>query len=43
MEHVNAMILQALKPCIFNRFDKFVGRWIGEVLAILWGLKMTLN
>jgi len=37
------MILQALKPCIFDRLDKFVGRWAGEVPAVLWGLRMTLN
>ena len=37
------MILQALKPHVFDRLDKFVGRWVGEVPAMLWGLRMTLN
>ena len=35
VEWVNAMILQALKPRIFDRLDKFVGRCAGEVLAML--------
>ena len=43
MERANAMILQALKPCIFDRLDKFVGQWTGEVQAMLWGLRMTPN
>ena len=37
------MILQALNPRIFDRLNKFVGRWAGEVPAILWGLRMTPN
>jgi len=35
VEWANAMILQALKPRIFDRLDKFVGRWAGEVPAVL--------
>ena len=37
------MILQALKPCIFDRLNKFMGQWVGEVSAMLWGLRTTLN
>ena len=37
------MILQALKPRIFDRLDKFAGQWAGEVPAMLWGLRTTLN
>jgi hypothetical protein len=35
VEHANAMILQALKPRIFNRLDKFMGRWAREVPTLL--------
>jgi hypothetical protein len=37
------MILQALKPYIFDRLEKFTGRWVGEVLVVLWSLRMTPN
>ena len=37
------MILQALKPHIFDRLDKFLGRWAGEVPVMLWGLRKTPN
>ena len=37
------MALQGFKPCIFDRLNKYVRRWVVEVLAILWNLRMTLN
>ena len=37
------MVLQGLKPRIFDRLNKYVGRWVAEVPAILWSLRMTLN
>ena len=37
------MVLQGLKSCIFNRLNKYAGRWIVEVLAILWSLRTTPN
>ena len=35
VERANAMILQALKPCIFDKLNKFTGQRIGEVPAVL--------
>jgi hypothetical protein len=35
------MILQGLKPRIFNRLKKFVGRWAAELPAVLWSLRTT--
>ncbi|XP_014660189.1 uncharacterized protein LOC106804159 [Setaria italica] len=37
------MVLQGLKPHIFDRLKKFTGRWAGEVPARLWSLRMTPN
>ena len=37
------MVLQGLKSCIFNRLNKYAGRWVAEVAPILWSLKMTPN
>ena len=30
VEHANGMVLQGLKPCIFDRLNKYVGRWVAE-------------
>ena len=35
VERANGMILQGLKPCIFDRLKKYVGRWVAEVPTIL--------
>ena len=35
------MVLQGLKPRIFNRLNKFGGRWVTELLVVLWSLRMT--
>ena len=37
------MVFQRLKPSIFDRLNKYVGRWVAEVPAILWSLRMTPN
>lgn len=37
------MTLEALKPRILDRLKKFMGRWVGEVPAILWSLRMAPN
>jgi len=37
------MVLQGLKSRIFDRLNKYVGRWVAEVPAILWSLRMTPN
>ena len=35
VERANGMVLQGLKPCIFDRLKKYAGRWVAEVPAIL--------
>jgi len=33
------MILQGLKPKIFNQLDKFGKRWLKELPAVVWSLR----
>ena len=35
VERANGMVLHGLKPCIFDRLNKYAGRWVVEVPAIL--------
>ena len=35
VECANGMVLQGLKPWIFDKLNKFVGRWIEELPAVL--------
>ena len=35
------MLLQDLKPRIFNRLNKFGACWVVELLAVLWSLRIT--
>ena len=35
------MLLQGLKPRIFNRLNKFGTRWVAELSAVLWSLRTT--
>jgi hypothetical protein len=35
------MILQGIKPRIFNRLNKFSGKWVVELPAVLWSLRTT--
>lgn len=35
------MILQGLKPRIFDRLRNFGGRWVAELPAVLWSLRTT--
>ena len=35
------MLLQGLKPRIFNRWNKFSARWLTELSAVLWILRTT--
>ena len=35
------MVLQGLKPRIFNRLNKFDKRWVVELPMVLWSLRMT--
>ena len=41
VERANGMVLQGLKPWIFDKLNKFVGRWIEELPAVLWSLRTT--
>ena len=41
VERANGMVLQGLKPRIFNRLNKFGRRWVIELAAVLWSLRMT--
>jgi hypothetical protein len=35
------MILQGLKPRIFNRLNKFGKRWLTELSSVIWSLRTT--
>ena len=35
VERANGMVLQGLKPRIFNRLNKFGGRWVTELPTVL--------
>ena len=41
VEHVNGMILQGLKPRIFNKLNKFGRRWLTELPSVIWSLRTT--
>ena len=41
VEHTNGMVLQGLKPRIFNRLNKFGRRWVAQLPTVLWSLRMT--
>jgi hypothetical protein len=35
------MILQGLKPRIFNRLNKFGRRWLAKLPLVIWSLRTT--
>jgi hypothetical protein len=35
------MVLQGLKPRIFNRLNKFGRQWVTELPVVLWSLRTT--
>jgi transposase InsO family protein len=41
VEHVNSMILQGLKPKIFDRLNKSGRKWLQELPAVVWSLRTT--
>jgi len=41
VERANDMVLQGLKPRIYNRLKKFAGPWVAVLPAILWSLRTT--
>ena len=40
VERANGMILQGLKPRIFNKLNKFGWRWLAELPSVIWSLRM---
>jgi hypothetical protein len=41
VEHLNGMILQGLKPRIFDRLKPYAGKWVKELQSVLWALRTT--
>jgi hypothetical protein len=41
VERANSMILQGLKPRIFNRLNKSSRKWIQELPSVIWSLRTT--
>jgi IS30 family transposase len=41
VERSNAMILQGLKPRIFDRLNPYAGKWVKELPSVLWALHTT--
>jgi transposase InsO family protein len=37
----NSMILQGLKPRIFDRLKPYAGKWMKDLLSVLCALRMT--
>jgi len=43
VERANDLILQGLKPRIFDQLKMFAGHWVEELPAVLWSLRTTPN
>jgi ribonuclease HI/transposase InsO family protein len=41
VERANGMILQGLKPRIFNKLNQFSRKWIQELPSVVWSLRNT--
>jgi transposase InsO family protein len=41
VERANGMILQGLKPRIYNDLNKFGRRWMKELPSVVWSLRTT--
>jgi hypothetical protein len=41
--HHNGMILQGLKPRIFDKLNKHSKKWAAELPSVLWSLRTTLS
>jgi transposase InsO family protein len=41
VKRANGMILQGLKPRIFNKLDKFGRKWVQELPSVIWSLRTT--
>jgi hypothetical protein len=43
VECSNSMILQGLKPRIFDKLKPYAGKWVKELPSVLWALRTTLS
>jgi hypothetical protein len=43
VEHANDMVLQGLKPRIFDKLNKHGKKWAAELSSVLWSLRTTLS
>ncbi|XP_012701461.1 uncharacterized protein LOC105914413 [Setaria italica] len=43
VERANGIVLQGLKPRIFDPLKEYAGRWVAELPAVLWSLRATPN
>ena len=43
VERANGMILQGLKPRIYNDLNKFSEWWMKELPSMVWSLRTTPN
>jgi hypothetical protein len=43
VERSNGMILEGLKPRIFDRLKPYAGKWVEELPSVLWALCTTLS
>jgi hypothetical protein len=43
VDRSNGMILQELKPRIFDRLKPYAGKWVKELPWVLWALRTTLS
>jgi hypothetical protein len=43
VERANDMILQGLKPRIYNNLNKFGRRWMKELPSVVWSMRTTLS
>jgi hypothetical protein len=41
VERSNGMILQGLKPGIFDRLKPYTKKWVKELPLVLWALRIT--
>ena len=41
VERTSGMLLQGLKPMIFNRLNKFGTRWVTKLPSVLWSQMTT--
>jgi hypothetical protein len=43
VEHANGMVLQGLKPRIFDKLNKHNKKWAAELPSVWWSLRTTLS